>query len=313
VTSSTPAAAADIERMAAALVVARRPLVAGFAAANAETAALACDLAEAVHAAVDPGDDECGRVAGPMIARIGAVTADPAELRDQADLVLLWFCDPDAVDPTFTAAWVTPPTAGGRPRRVIAVGPHPAAGAAPTHVPVDARAAFDLARLVHAAVVDVPVPAPPEPLAAAVAAVHAAIADAACVAVVTAHADPVGLEPWSLVGLVRAIAHRTPAFEVPLTGGGPGAAVCTWRYGAAGAIAAADRMGGEFLPAEADARRLIERGEADCVVAVGHVPAATEAAIAARGPRLTVIRADAESLPALVAAVRAAGIAERRP
>jgi formylmethanofuran dehydrogenase subunit B len=312
VTSTTPAAAADMERMAAALVVARRALVTGFAAADAETAALACDLAEAVHAAVDPGDDECSRVAGPTIARIGAVTADPAELRDRADLVLFWFCEPDAVDPAFSAEWVAPPTAAGRPRRVIAVGPHPAGGA-PTHVPVDARAAFDLARLVHAAVVGLPVPAPPAPLAAAVAAVQAAVTEAACVALVTAHADPVGLEPWSLVGLVRAIAHRTPAFEVPLAGGGPGTAVCTWRYGAAGAIAAADRLGGAFLPAEADARRLIEREEADCVVVVGPVPAAIEAAITARGPRLTVIRADAASLPALVAAVRAARVAEGRP
>jgi hypothetical protein len=298
--------------MAAALIAARRVLVTGFATADAETAALACDLAEAVRAAVDPGDDECSRVAGPTIARIGAVTADPAELRDRADLVLLWFCDPDAADPTFTAEWVTPPTAAGRSRRVIAVGPHRAAGAQ-ARVSVDARAAFDLARLVHAAVVGLPVPVPPEPLAAAAAAVHAAIAEATCVALVTAHADPVGLEPWSLVGLVRAIAHRTPAFEVPLVGGGPGAAVCTWRYGAAGAIAGADRMGGAFQPAEADARRLIERGEVDCVVAVGLLPAAIEAAIAARGRHLTVIRADDSSLPGLVAAVRAVSDAEGRP
>ena len=308
-TTNREAAAGDTERTAAALLAARRVLVTGFAVASVETATLACDLAEAIGAAVDPGDDDCARVSGPTIARIGAVTADREELRDRADLVLLWFCD---ADPTFAATWLAPPTATGRPRRVIAVGPHRSA-VARTHVHADREAAFDLARLLHAAVVGVTVPATPEPLAAAAADVQNAIADAACLAVVTAHADPIGLEPWSVVGLVRAIAHRTPAFEVPLAGSGTGAAVCTWRYGAAGAIAAADRQGAAFLPAECDALRLISRGEVDGVVAVGPLPVAVEDAIAARGDSLTLIRADAVSLPALVAAVRAARGTEARP
>ena len=62
--------------MAATLVAARRVLVTGFAAAAVETAALACDLAESLGAAVDPGAIDCGQIAGPTIARIGAVTAD---------------------------------------------------------------------------------------------------------------------------------------------------------------------------------------------------------------------------------------------
>jgi hypothetical protein len=298
-----------MERTAAALLAARRVLVTGFAAARVEAATLACDLAEAMAAAVDPGDDDCARVTGPTIARIGAVTADREELRDRADLVLLWFCDPD---PAFVAGWLAPPTASGRPRRVIAVGPHPSA-AARTHVHADRAAAFDLARLLHAAVGGVTVPATPEPLAAAAAAVQKAIADAACVAIVTAHADPIGLEPWSLVGLVRALAHQKPAFEVPLETAGAGAAVCTWRYGAAGAIARADRTGAAFLPAECDALRLVARGEVDGIVAIGPLPAAVEEAIAARADALTVIRTDAASLPALLAAVRSARGAEARP
>ena len=176
-----------------------------------------------------------------------------------------------------------------------------------------AALACDLARLLHAAVVGVTVPVPSEPLATARAELHAALADAACVAIVTGHADPIGLEPWSVVGLVRAIAHRKPAFEVPLETDGAGAAVCTWRYGAAGAIARADRAGATFLPAECDALRLVARGEIDGVVAVGPLPVAVEEAIAARGDALTVVRADAASLPTLLAAVRAAGGVEARP
>ena len=301
-----------MEPTAAALIAARRVLVTGFSAASVETAALACDLAEEIGAAVDPGDDDCARVTGPTIARIGAVTADPAELRDRADLVLLWFCDPDASDPAFAAAWLVPKTASGRPRRVIAVGPHRAA-AAHEHIAADPAAAFDLARLLHAAVGGTAAHVPAGPLTAASAAVHAALDAAACVAVVTAHADPVGLEPWSVVGFVRTIAHRRPAFEVSLTNGGTGAAVCTWRYGAAGAIARADRFGAAFLPAECDSLRLVSRGEVDGVVVVGQLPEAVEDAIAARGDALTVIRVGAASLPALVAAVRAARGAEARP
>jgi hypothetical protein len=297
------------EEPAAALGAARRVLVTGFAAAAVETAALACDLAEALEAAVDPGAIDCGQIAGPTIARIGAVTADPGELRDRADLVVFWFCPPEQAA-AFRAACVTPATATGRTRRVLAVGP--TAAAPEGHVAVPRDDAFDLARLLHAAAAGIACPAPAA-LAAACDTLRTALDAAGCVAFVTCHDDLTGLEPWSLVGLVRTIAHRTPAFEVPLGPGGAGAAVCTWRYGAAGAIARADRDGAVFLPSECDALRLIARGEVDAVVAAGPLPDAVEAAIAAQGQALTVIRADDQSLPRLLAALRVQAAAEGRP
>lgn len=306
---TTAGQARDEERTAASLGTARRVLVTGFAAAAVETAALACDLAEALGAAVDPGGIDCGQVAGPTIARIGAVTADAGELRDRADLVVFWFCPP-AQAAAFRAACVTPAIATGRTRRVLAVGP--TAAAPEGHVVVPRDDAFDLARLLHAAAAGIACPASAA-LAAACDTLRTAVDAAGCVAFVTCHDDPTGLEPWSLVGLVRAIAHRTPAFEVPLGPGGAGAAVCTWRYGAAGAIARADRDGAAFFPAECDTLRLVERGEVDCAVILGPLPAAVEAAIAARGDAITVIRADERSLPRLLAAVRAARAAEDRP
>ena len=293
---------AGAREQAAAVLAARRVLVTGFAEAPLETAALACDLAEAVGAAVDPGGMDCAQVTGPTIARVGSVTADAEELRDRADLVVLWFCDPRAIDPSFMDRHVAPPTRAGRPRSVIAVGPR--RGPAHDHLAVARADAFDLARLLHAAVVGVTVPTAAAPLDAAVAALHAASAAADCVAFVTCHDDPTGLEPWSLAGLVQALAHRKPAFEVPLAGGGDAAAVCTWRYGAAGAIARADRAGAAFLPAECDPLRLIARGEVDCVVAVGPLPEAIDAAIGARGDRLTAVRTEPQEVAALLAAVR---------
>ena len=82
--------------------------------------------------------------------------------------------------------------------------------------------------------------------------------------------------------------------------------MCTWRYGAPGAVARADRSGGAFLPAEADACRLILRGEVDAVLAVGPLLPSVEAALAVMLPLLPtmnfclfgrVTRAIGEELP----------------
>ncbi|MFM8985421.1 MAG: hypothetical protein ACKONH_05080 [Planctomycetia bacterium] len=300
----------DVAATAAALVTARRVLVTGFAAADVETAALACDLAETLGAAVDPGGHDTAQVAGPTIARSGAVTADPEELRDRADLVVFWFCPP-ARAASFRARFVTPETAAGRRRQVLAVGPE-ADGAQDGHVAVARGLAVDLARLLHAAAAGIACPAPPPPLAAAHDSLRAALDAAGCVAFVTWQHDPVGLEPWSLTGLVRAIAHRRPAFEVSIAPAGDAAAVCTWRFGASGAIARADRVGAAFLPAECDALRLVARGEVDCLVTLTPLPDDVETAIVAQGAGLTVIRPDARGLAALLDAVRARAAAGGR-
>ena len=306
-----------IERAAGMLAAARRVLVTGSAELAAATAARACDLAEAVAAAVDFGAIESAQTAGPTIARVGEVTADPAELRDRADLVILWFCDPAADAPDFLHRCLTSATAAGRPRHALAVGPFAVgtSAAADRHLPVAAADAVNLARLLHARVVDRVVPPPPPALAAARDAIAAAIEAAGCVAFVTHHRDRLGLEPWSLAGLVRAITRRTPAFEVPLATVGHTATVCAWRYGAGGAIARADRDGAEFRPAECDAARLVARGEVDCVVAVGPPADAVEAALATRGGAVDVIRITGDDaalrarLDALVAAIGPLGIA----
>jgi hypothetical protein len=186
------------------------------------------------------------------------------------------------------------PLAEPAARRTLAVGgPLPAAPPGTEHVALDRDAAVEAARLVQHMLLHSEPPSSAEPaLAAACRTLHAAIDQAACVGFVTDHSsDSVGLESWSLVHLVRTIAHRKPAFEIPLR---PRAAafdaVCTWRYGAAGAIARADRDGGEFQPGEASAMQLIERGEVDAVVVVGGLPPQVERSVAAYRDGLTVIR-----------------------
>lgn len=299
-----------IARAATRARTARRVLVTGLAGATNEAILAACDLAESLGAAIDAGGPETARIAGPTIARIGAVTADWEEVRDRADLVIFWFCDPATGHPRFLERFVTPPTGTGRSRRTIAVGPAAVLPPGPLHAHcrLSADAPVSTARLLEANIAGLDAGPAAADVAAAVTTLSAAIAAAGCVAIVAGHADDrVGIEPWGVASLVRRIAHVRPAFAVPLAAGitGPGAnaagaaAICTWRYGAAGAIPRADRAGAAFLPAEADAARLVDRGEVDCLIAIGRLPAALDTAIGTR-PDLDVIRiAD----PATLAAV----------
>jgi formylmethanofuran dehydrogenase subunit B len=338
-----------IQAAADRLASARRVLVTGLANGTLEAIGVACRIAESLGAAVDAGLPESSHAAGPTIARAGEVTAAWEELRDRADLVLFWCCDPAVTHPRFLERFVAAPLPDGRPRLSIAVGRAAVFPESSTHrhLPLAGRLAAEAARCLHLRLSGRHAPAfappdplacaqglyrsrrvshqsprrepgdpghapeplaepPAEPLAAVSAALLEAIRSATCVAIVTSDADDeVGLEAWSIVHLVRAIAHEKPAFQVPLgaglAGGGANvagaAAACTWKYGAAGAIDRADRMGGRFLPGESAALRLIDRGEVDAVLVLGQLNATLERAVAGRGPALSLVRISAEPQP----------------
>lgn len=286
--------ASDAAAVAKQLRAARRVLVTGLHGVAADVVVAACSLAEAIGAAIDAGDAEMARAAGPTIARVGEVTADREELRDRADLVIFWFCDPQTSDPTFPSRYVAPPPASPLARRTLAIGPTTPADT-DLHVSLPREATVDAARVVQHLLLHGGLAAAGEPLATPCATIAATIDRATCVAVVTDHAaDPLGLEPWSVVQLVRTIAHRKPAFEIPLAGVDSklAASILTWRYGAAGAIAKADRAGGRFLPGEASAVQLLEQGEVDCVVVVGGLAAPVAEALRERKAAISVITLD---------------------
>jgi formylmethanofuran dehydrogenase subunit B len=275
------------------ITAARRVLVTGLGGLPVDAIAAACDLAEAVGAAIDAGDPECSSIAGPTIARVGSITAAWEELRDRADLVVFWFCDPVATHPRFLERFVTPPPTTGL-RRTIAIGPTGvmSAGATHDHVPLAIGSALPAARMLEALFAGSRPPGQAA-LVTLLEPLRRAIAGATCTALVTTPGDTTGLDGWSVASLVRSLALRQPAFEIPLAGArntAAAAAVCTWRYGAAGAIGRADRRGASFLPAEADAARLIARGEVDCVVVVGDASSAVEAALTARDDATAVVR-----------------------
>ena len=288
---------------------ARRVLITGLANATLEATTAACDLAETLGAAVDAGLPESARAAGPTIARAGEVTAAFEELRDRADLVIFWCCDPTKSHPRFIERFVTPPLAGGRQRQTIAIGSGSVMPDASTHrhLPLARDLAVEAARWLQMRIAGRHSTLTDTPLAATCVAVEEAMQSADCVAIITGDTDDsVGLEAWSIVHLVRTIAHDKHAFQIPLGAGlaAGGAnvagtsAVCTWRYGAAGAIARADRMGSLFLPGESDARRLISRGEVDAVVALGRLSSLLEQAVTDRGDAVSLVRiSDAATMP----------------
>ncbi len=281
------------------LATARRPLMTGLASATLEAVRLAGQLAEQLAAAVDAGGPETAMAAGPTIARVGEVTAAFEELRDRADLVVFWGCDPTVSHPRFLERFVAPPRPAGS-RRTISLGATPVLPPAADHLhlPLADDQAIPAARLLQGMIEGHCSDEVDGPLAAIVSQLNAAVEAAACAALVTSTAaDPSGLTDWSLAQLVRALAHRKPAFQIPLgagvaAGGGNLAGVaasCSWRFGAPGAIVAADRGGSKFAPAEADAMRLIDRGEVDCVLVVGRLAPHLEAALATARTPPTVI------------------------
>ena len=296
-------------RAASILLSARRVLVTGLANATLEATTAACDLAETLGAAVDAGLPESVRAAGPTIARAGEVTAAFEELRDRADLVIFWCCDPTKSHPRFIERFVTPPLAGGRQRQTIAIGSGSVMPDASTHrhLPLARDLAVEAARWLQMRIAGRHSTLTDTPLAATCVAVEEAMQSADCVAIITGDTDDsVGLEAWSIVHLVRTIAHDKHAFQIPLGAGlaagganvAGASAVCTWRYGAAGAIARADRMGSLFLPGESDARRLISRGEVDAVVALGRLSSLLEQAVTDRGDAVSLVRiSDAATMP----------------
>lgn len=298
-----PAPDEAVVRSAAALLAgARRVLVTGLGEATLEGIAAACDLAESLGAAIDAGDPTLAPSTGPTIIRCGAVTAAYGELRDRADLVVRWFCDPTATHPRFAERFIPAHAT------LFAVGPPSPDAARWTTIDLAAIGSIAAARWLTARAAGIAVPE--TPLAECLGPLADAVERAACVAVIVGEPeDDEGIAAWAVAEWVRACAHRKPAFAVPLRGGVGSAsanaagvaAVLNWRYGGPGAIARADRNGGFFRPTEADAVRLVGRGEVDAVLVVGRPRPRVAAALAGAREPPAIVQVASE--PAFAGAV----------
>ena len=264
------------------LLFSQRTLVTGLLGAPLEAIRVASDIAELLSAAIDGGHTEMAQTTGPTITRAGNVTAAFEELRDRADLVIFWNCDPAITHPRFLERFIEPCPPEVR-RKTISLGKASVFSSSPNHrhLPLAGEQLVPTARWLHEAFQKPAVASLPTRTELPIEELREAIQHANCIGFVSSNeADRLGLSSWSLAQLVRCIAHQKPAFQIPLgqgiEAGGPNAAglvaSCTWRFGNPGAIATANRHGSRFEPAEADARRLINRGEVDCLLAVGPLP-----------------------------------------
>ena len=287
-----------IDMAAQRLLSSRRPLITGLVSTTIDTIQIACTLAERTHAAIDANALETSILTAPPAIRVGDVTADFEELRDRADLAIFWGCDPIADSSRFIERFIQPVPHNGV-RRTISIGPTPVLppSSHDLHFPVAENQLVSLARIVQAHVEQKAMNRPSGTLEVIADQLKKLIDAAHCIGFISTITEQTGLVSWSLSHLTRSLAHQKPSFGIRLNadtdvGGGncAGAStVCTWRFGSPGAIPFASNEGSEFLPAEADAQRLIEREEVDCILIIGRIPSRIEDLMAKSAKQKTVI------------------------
>jgi formylmethanofuran dehydrogenase subunit B len=119
-----------VRRAAELLRDARRPLICGFDGATVEAACVAIALADQLGAAVDTG---AGRAGGADALR-GSSTATLGEIRDRAQVVVVWRADPETTHPRLLSR-LRLPRAG---RTLVVVDDHntPTAARADVRLPI---------------------------------------------------------------------------------------------------------------------------------------------------------------------------------
>jgi formylmethanofuran dehydrogenase subunit B len=255
----TPLEAA-LDAAAALLGAARAPLVTGLGDATCEAQRVAVAIADAIGATVDTGP--------PPLAyqEIGASTATLGEVRDRAELLVVWRADPVATHPRLFERLER-----GR-RTLVVVDDHESATTAEAdeYVELPAERAVEALWLLRALVRDVRAAGeglPRDALAALAARLrdcrHAAVLHAAGpVPDAAGHAPPAGtdghLEDLGIAALVRELSRHAHVVTLPLRRAANGAgaeAVLAWQTGYAGAVDLASGHPREatYGPAGADA------------------------------------------------------------
>ena len=90
---------AALDRAAAILAAARRPLIWGLTQTTIETQAATVALADRIGAAIVLGNEEEARTQLHAMQRVGAVSATLGEVKNRADVVVFWGVDPVITHP----------------------------------------------------------------------------------------------------------------------------------------------------------------------------------------------------------------------
>ena len=306
-----------LDEAAAILAGARAPLVYGLGQASCEAQRAAVALAEAIGAVIDPAGPLLDGASGLAYQARGASTATLGEVRDRAEIVVVWRADPVATHPRLLERLRLP----GEGRALVVVDERrTATAAAGTFVELPADRDVEALSTLRAHVRELPIArtAELEPLGD----LAARLRGSRHVAIL--HHVRGHLEALALNALVRDLCRVTHAVTVTLRHEGNAAGaedVLAWQTGYPAAVSFA---GGHprSSPGELSAAAVLERGDADAALVVGsdsleHLPAQA----AERLRTIPVVSIDARSTATADAArvafttaaagVHTAGVAHR--
>jgi formylmethanofuran dehydrogenase subunit B len=317
-----------VDAAAAILTRARAPLVYGLGQTSCEAQRRAVGLAEAIGAVVDPAG---GGAAALAYQTIGSSTATFGEIRDRAELVVVWRADPMETNPRLLERLrLERATRGPRALVVVDAQRTATAEAADAFIELDAPDDFEALWALRALVTSAPLdhdragalralraPATSAPLdhdragALPLDDLAERLLGARHVALIYGAVDQLGA--LALFSLVRDLSRDRHAVTLGLRGDGNARGaedVLAWQTGYPAAVSFA-RGYPRANPGELDAVGLLERGEVDAALVIASDPLADLPAAAAdrlRGLPLTVVdaRASATAAAAHVAFATAA-------
>jgi formylmethanofuran dehydrogenase subunit B len=280
-----------LARAAEILQAASAPLVMGFERATVEAQRHAVELADRLDAFLDPTDERGFSRNHAAIQTVGAVTATLGEVAARSDLVIYWNVDPATTHPRhierFARRPYSAPAAPAAKRRVLTVAAVRSKTSAASDEFLDLKLGGDDAALavlrtllrggnLDLAQVEAQTGAPLEQWAYL--AQRLKSAQYAAVFYEPAAGDPGGPDSLSqgITDLVRELHRHTRAAALRLGAAwnAAGAAqVLTWQTGFPAAVSFASGYP-TYLPGEASAQALLERGEVDAALIIGADPAA---------------------------------------
>lgn len=259
-----------LDAAAAILAAARAPLVYGLGAVSCEAQRVAVALAEALGAVIDPAGPLLDGSAGLAFQARGASTATLGEVRDRAEIVVVWRADPATTHPRLFERLRLP----GEDRELVVVDTRRTATAerADTFVELDAEREVEALWALRA-------------LVAGTALAEGAAADArrlgdlaarlrSCANGAILHHVRGPVAAFALSALVRDLARVAHVVAVTLRHEANAAGaedVLAWQTGYPSAVSFA---GGHprANPGELSAAAVLERGDADAALVVGADP-----------------------------------------
>ena len=258
---------AALDEAAAILGQARAPLVYGLGQATCEAQRAAVALAEAIGAVIDPAGPLLDGASGLAYQALGASTATLGDVRDRAEVVVVWRADPAATHPRLLERLALP----AANRALVVVDERRTATAAQADAFLELPADRDVEALwtLRALVRDEPTDAAVEPPLRELAARLRACRNGAILHRVRGH-----VEALALHALVRDLCRITHVVTVLLRREGNAAGaedVLAWQTGYPAAVSFA-RGHPRASPGELSAAAVLERADADAALVIGSDP-----------------------------------------